>query len=335
MQNEIVIIGSLVQHTILSPNLPPVIGIPGGYALYAAAGARLWHHKVNILSGVGENYPRAWLDSFAKNGIDCEGVRVLPGFIDHRVFIAYTEKFISSHDKPISRFLERGFEFPKELFNYKPPVEQTRLLDLHNKTFPKPAVIPFESRYPNAVLIGPMGYEAQFQLVNYYRANGVRNIAVHIDSSYVDPRFLPRIQALLESVQTVFVQEGHLTSLFRGHRMTRWGMLQQIASWDIENIIVLRPLNHQMLYIRSTQEKWIIPAYDSPIVDPTGHEAAFCGAFLSYLQQSSDPIRSAICGNVAGSICMETVGFEAMLGSMQQLIDMRANTLQERLYKVD
>lgn len=334
MNPDIAIIGSLDQHTILPPFSTPVIGIPGGFALYAAAGARFWSSNVKIISRVGENYSRDWLDEFQRGGIDTSAVRVLPGYHDHRSFEGYNDHFERWIDKPISRFLDRGFEFPKELFNYRSAAEAATAITTDSPLYPKPDHIPAACQYPDAVLIGPVGYKSQFQWVNYYRSKGIVNIALVFDPTYADPREMDKIRHLVEGVEILFIHEEDLITIFRGSSITRWSMMERLAKWDIRAIVTLRPLNHQLLYLSINGDKRILPSCRSEIVDPSGHAAVFCGGFLSRYALSRDPILSAVSGNVAASVCTETTGYKPLLNTIPQLIDLRVAALHERVYKV-
>jgi sugar/nucleoside kinase (ribokinase family) len=55
------------------------MGQPGGAALYAALGARIWGVDVGIVSVVGDDYPTATLEQLVDRGIDLTGVRRIDG----------------------------------------------------------------------------------------------------------------------------------------------------------------------------------------------------------------------------------------------------------------
>ena len=59
---------------------------PGGNALYAAVGYRVWEKEQlpGILTRVGEDFPLSWLEDFSNRGIDVNGVVVLPQAVDLR-----------------------------------------------------------------------------------------------------------------------------------------------------------------------------------------------------------------------------------------------------------
>ena len=59
-----VIAGQLRREYLLPPEGRPLLDVPGGNLLYAAAGARLWTDKIGLLSRAGEDYPQEWLKQF-------------------------------------------------------------------------------------------------------------------------------------------------------------------------------------------------------------------------------------------------------------------------------
>ena len=91
MKPGFILAGKLQRNTILPAYGSPVIDIPGGDLLYAAAGLLLWDTEVGLLARVGENYPYDWLQRFCLAGMDTTGIKILPESMDLRNFLAYDE----------------------------------------------------------------------------------------------------------------------------------------------------------------------------------------------------------------------------------------------------
>ena len=71
---DFVILSNIIVDDLMLASGEERLGVLGGAATYAAAGARLWSARVGLVSGVGEDFargPRAW---FEYNGFDLEGV---------------------------------------------------------------------------------------------------------------------------------------------------------------------------------------------------------------------------------------------------------------------
>lgn len=72
---ELAVLGNLILDDVVLPDGTTRMAQPGGAALYAALGARLWGVEVGIVSVVGEDYPGDVLEALADLGIDLAGVR--------------------------------------------------------------------------------------------------------------------------------------------------------------------------------------------------------------------------------------------------------------------
>jgi len=75
---RVLVVGYLSMDTVQLPGAQPV-QVPGGAALYAALGARHAGAQAVISAAVGEDFPRQWLESLARLGIDVSGVQQRPG----------------------------------------------------------------------------------------------------------------------------------------------------------------------------------------------------------------------------------------------------------------
>ncbi|NTW45224.1 MAG: hypothetical protein HGB14_12545, partial [Anaerolineaceae bacterium] len=69
------VFGKITQDFVIPFKGKPVNAIPGGSALYTAAGIAIWDKGIGIISQVGENYPLQELKALDQFGIDIEGIR--------------------------------------------------------------------------------------------------------------------------------------------------------------------------------------------------------------------------------------------------------------------
>ena len=76
---SLAIFGNLILDDVVLPDGRTRMGQPGGAALYAALGARLWGVGVGVVSVVGEDYPAAVLRRLDALGIELAGVRRTDG----------------------------------------------------------------------------------------------------------------------------------------------------------------------------------------------------------------------------------------------------------------
>ena len=82
-----VIVGSVALDWIISSQGEVRRMVCGGNALYAAAGARLWSDSVAVVTRVGEDFPRQYLDNFERSGIDLSGVKSVD--VPHNILSGY------------------------------------------------------------------------------------------------------------------------------------------------------------------------------------------------------------------------------------------------------
>ena len=110
-----VIAGRLQRDYLLPAQGRPLIDVPGGNLLYAAAGLGVWSHtssgnrdnpvgtgtttegRVGLLTRVGEDYPHDWLRSYEKLGWDTRGIHILADALDLRYFQAILHRALSGN----------------------------------------------------------------------------------------------------------------------------------------------------------------------------------------------------------------------------------------------
>jgi hypothetical protein len=86
MEPTYVIAGRLRRDYLLPAGGRPLLDVPGGSLLYAAAGLTAWNDALGLLARAGEDYPHEWLQGFKKRGWDTRGIRILTEPLDLRFF---------------------------------------------------------------------------------------------------------------------------------------------------------------------------------------------------------------------------------------------------------
>ncbi|MDX1418225.1 MAG: hypothetical protein R3293_28755, partial [Candidatus Promineifilaceae bacterium] len=77
-----VIAGGLRTDYIITQEEKVHLGLPGGNAVFASAGATLWTKapdRTTIWARYGENFPSNWLNTLADLGLDTSGLICIPG----------------------------------------------------------------------------------------------------------------------------------------------------------------------------------------------------------------------------------------------------------------
>ena len=300
---------------------------PGGNNLYAAAGARLWVDKVHLLSRVGENYPHEWLRFFQHKGMETQGIKIIPGPIDLRSFMVYTDSENFQRANPVSHFVRLGLPFPKGLLGYQAPGSEQDSRKSANIDSPKLSDIPSDYLVAKGVHLAPMDIITHAQLAPAFRHGGVSVISIDPGPGYMNANFFDDLRSLLQGVTIFSPSEEEIRSLFWGRTNDLWEMAFTLSGFGCEIIVIKRGGHGQFVYERSSGKKWEIPAYPSRLVDPTSAGDVFCGGFLAGYTATLDPLQAAMWGNISASFSIEGSGAFYLLDSMPGLAQARLQSL--------
>ena len=69
----VILVGSLRQDYIITPQGSALEGNPGGHLYYAAVGLQFKEKQFGLVSRIGSNYPDEILEKFRSIGIDTRG----------------------------------------------------------------------------------------------------------------------------------------------------------------------------------------------------------------------------------------------------------------------
>ena len=334
MRPRLLFLGPLYRDFIVPPEGRPALDIPGGDVLYAAAGAALWGADVSLVSRVGENFPRAWLEDWARRGWDVRGVRILPQSIEHRRVIVYEPGFRRSGAALAGVFLQRGLPFPKVLMDYEPPAPQPMRRDHPTEVTLRMSDLPPDLDMVHGAHFVPHDWVTHTLLPAALRQAGVTNITLDPAAGYMEPEWREHIPALLQGLTAFLPSEEELQRLFAHALLDTWEMMEGLAAWGVEVIAVKRGAAGHLLYEKSAGRRWEIPAYPAEVRDPTGAGSAFCGGFLAGWVQTYDPVEAALYGAVSASIVVERIGALTALEALPELATLRLEQLRGRVRRV-
>lgn len=329
MDYKLVIAGQMRRQYLLPPEGKPLLDAPGGNLLHAAAGTRLWVEAVSLLARVGEDYPHEWLRSFQQKGIDTRGVKIVPGGLDLRSFMVYTDAQTYQVTNPVSHFSRLGLPFPKGLLGYQPPRSEQDHRNRANPDSPKLSDIPAEYRVAKAVHLAPLDLLTHSQLTTAFRHSGVPHITIDPGPGYMNANFLDDLRSLLQGVTAFLPSEEEIRSLFWGRTHDLWEMAATLASFGCRIIVIKRGALGQYVYDSLNNRKWDIPGYPSRYCDPTGAGDAFCGGFLAGYAATLDPLQAALHGNISASFAIEGSGPFYLLDAMPGLAQARIHSLTQ------
>ncbi len=326
-------LGKLSRDFILPATGRPLLDAPGGNALYAATGFRIWESSTGLVARVGEDYPRAWLDEFAKRGFDIRGVRTLSQSLDLRTFYAYWDG-VRYTENPVTHFARLGLAFPRKLLNY---AANTRGLDSRTHLTPyslRQADLPPEYLHAAAAHFAPLDYLSHSLMPAVLRQAGATTLTLDPSPGYMNPAFWEHIPPILTGLTAFLPSEEEARNLFHGRLADFWEMAEALATYGCEFIVIKRGEKGQLLYDAVGKKRWEIPAYPAQIVDPTGAGDAFAGGFLAGYRRTYDPVQAVLHGNVSASLVVEGRGVFYPLDVLPGLPEARLEVLQGNVRKV-
>ncbi|MBN2388271.1 MAG: carbohydrate kinase family protein [Anaerolineales bacterium] len=333
MEPTFVLIGRLRRDTLLPPSGHPLIDVPGGDPLYAAAGLTVWDKGLGLLARVGEDYPHEWLLTFEKHGWDRRGIHILPEHLDLRFFLAYTDQITVQHTNPVAHFARLELPFPKALLGYPPPFESRDDRSAPDPAAPRLTEIPEDYLSARAVHLCSPDYLTASRMLPVFARAGATTRTLDPTPDYMHPADWDDLRLLFDGLTAFLPSEQELRALFWGQTDDLWAMAEAVAACGCELVIVKRGARGQLLYDGGSKKRWEVPAYAARLADPTGVGASFCGGFLAGYQKTYDPLQAVLHGNVSASMNIEGSGvfhvLEALPGLAQARLDSLAGVVRQ------
>ena len=241
MSVDLVVLGNLLVDDVVLPDGRTRMAEPGGAALYAALGARLWGVRVGIVSVRGDEYPADALDLMARRGVALDGVRPLgrPGL---RTWLLY---------EGARRHLVHRLEGPT-----------------HAEVSPLPDSIPPDWRETRAFHLCPMPIEVQAALVE-----ALPGRFLSLDPYLLlRPDTLESFRGILPRVDALFLSEDEM-------ELPGVEDLRALAGGRLATIVFKRGARGGTLFTGLRALSWEPRAAE--VVDSTGAGDAFAAGVLA------------------------------------------------------
>jgi ribokinase len=283
---DLAVLGNLILDDVVLPDGTTRMGQPGGAALYAALGARLWQVEVGIVSVVGEDYPREILDTIAGRSIDLAGVRRFAG-PTLRTWLLYEGR---------RRRVVHRLDGPS-----------------HAEVSPGPGDLPAGWR-PRGCHLAPMPFTIQRQLVGKLARRPGLTLSL-------DPYELVREEALagwhelLAGVDLLFLSEDEME--LAGGLAEPESALRRLAGPPGRLSCVLYKQGRRgglAFDVRGDRfRRW--QAAPTAVVDPTGAGDAFAGGLLAGRLLGDPPAAAIARGLVSASFALAGPGPRGLLAA--------------------
>jgi len=329
-----IIAGQVRREYIITPSGKPISDATGGNLLYSAAGLGVWDNAIGLIGKVGTDFPVESLNQIHRQGFDIRGIKVDDQELDIRSFFAYSSDNNVDINNPFGHFKRLGILFPKSLLGYTPSILSSGLCSEVTPLSLRLLDVPDDYWDAGTVHICPMDYLSQGILLSKFHNSNFHTITLEIAPEYMNQSFSVNIEKLIKNTTTFFTSEDCIRNLFSGRTTNLWEMAEGIANFGCEIVVIKRGLSGQLIYEKSTDNRWSIPAYPSRVTDPTGAGNAFCGGFIYGYRETYDPVESALHGNISASLAVEGSGSFYAMNGMPGFAHARLETLRSNVQKM-
>ena len=298
--SKVIVVGTLAFDTIETP-YGKVERVIGGSAPFASLAAKTKNIECAVVSVVGNDFPKSYLNLLVSKGIDISEVQIEK---DGKSFF-WSGKY---HDN----------------MNKRDTLEtQVNVLANFN---PK---IPENFKNPDVLVLGNLDPKVQLSIVSQFDKKP--NFTMLDTMNFWMDNTLDNLLKIISKVDLICINDEEVIQL-SGCKDYENGV-KKILTMGPKYIIMKKGEFGATLY--SDESEFFCPSFKvKKVVDPTGAGDSFAGAFAGYLAESKnytfESIASAlIYANAVASFCVEKFGIENMLHIPKDEIDKRISFIKK------
>lgn len=325
-------LGPLRSEYLVLPDRHVYYNLLGGPVVYAATGASIWSpHQIALVSRVGKDFPKSFIERLLVKGWNIEGIRILPEKQPFHSFYIVKDWTDFQEAEPLKEFSTLNLPCPPELLDFVSPTageaENTYLPDLALR----PDDVPPAFDLIQSVYLAPCHLTSQITLTVALRRKGIGTIMLSPSERIMNPQYLQDFRILLQDIEVFFARERSIRNLFRKESRDVFQMSELLSSYGADIVILQRSLDGYAIFDSKAKRHQFIPAYPVKAFNPIGCGDAFCGGFLANWRTSYDPIESALHGSVSASLALEGAGGLFACERNPLLADARLQSLRNLL----
>jgi len=298
--SKVIVVGTLAFDTIETP-YGKVERVIGGSAPFASLAAKTKNIECAVVSIVGNDFPKSYLDLLVSKGIDISEVQIEK---DGKSFF-WCGKY---HDNMNKRdTLETQVNV---LANFDPK-------------------IPENFKNPDVLVLGNLDPKVQLSIVSQFDKKP--NFTMLDTMNFWMDNTLDNLLKIISKVDLICINDEEVIQL-SGCKDYENGV-KKILTMGPKYIIMKKGEFGATLY--SDESEFFCPSFKvKKVIDPTGAGDSFAGAFAGYLAESKnytfESISSAlIYANAVASFCVEKFGIENMLHIPKDEIDKRISFIKK------
>jgi len=298
--SKIIIVGTLAFDTIETP-FGKVERVLGGSAPFASLAAKTKDIECAIISIVGNDFPKKYIDIFKDKGIDVSQVQI---------------------DKNGKTFFWEG-RYHENMKSRDTLDTQVNVLEKFNP------VLPDNFKEIDVLVLGNLDPEVQIKVIEQFYKKP--DFTMLDTMNFWMDNSLESLKKVIKKVDLICINDEEVIQLSGCDNLNE-GVVS-ILTMGPKYIIMKRGEYGASVY--SSSNKFTCKSYPvDNVIDPTGAGDSFAGSFAGYLAKSKDydfnSISNAlIYANVIASFSVEKFGVENMLDLKKSEIDERINYIKK------
>ena len=294
---SVLIVGTTALDSIKTPKSenPRLLG---GSASHAAVAASFFS-RVKLVGGVGEDFPKKYIQLYRRHNIDLAGLQILPGKTFHW-----------------------SGEYEVNMNNRRTIATELGVIETFTPKLPdayQPAPI---------VLLGNIAPALQQAVLDQMKKP--KFVVADSMDLWINIA-LPDLLKLLKRVDAFVLNDSEAELLTKEDNLFR--ALKKIHALGPKYVIIKKGSHGSVL--SGPKGNFICPAYPLHTVeDPTGAGDSFVGGLMGYLAAARGPVeknirRAMVYGSVTASFCCEGFGLNATVKATRQAIEKRVKDLEK------
>ncbi|MFM2295062.1 MAG: Bifunctional protein HldE [Verrucomicrobiota bacterium] len=294
---SVLIVGTTALDSIKTPNAenPRLLG---GSASHAAVAASFFS-PVQLVGGVGEDFPPKYISLYRKHGIELSGLQILPGKTFHW-----------------------SGEYEVNMNHRRTLATELGVIETFSPVLPK------AHRAAKFVLLANIAPALQAQVLDQLRAP--KFVVADTMDLWINIA-LPDLLKLLKRVDALVLNDSEAELLTKEDNI--FVALKKIHKLGPKYVIIKKGSHGAVL--SSPKGVFICPAFPLPlVVDPTGAGDSFVGGMMGYLATARGSVdanirRAMVYGSVTASFCCEGFGVNRTTKTTLAAIEARVATLEK------
>ena len=292
---SILIVGTVAFDAIETPfgNRDKIVG---GAATYISLSASFFTKKLNLVSVVGDDFPKHAIDTLEKHNVDTEGLQIKKG-----------EK----------TFFWSG-RYHNDMNTRDTLDTQLNVLETFNPIVPK------KYQKSEFLMLGNLMPSIQKRVLDQMKKKP-KLIVLDTMNFWMD-LFLEDLKEALKEVDVLTINDEEARQLSGEYSLVK--AAKKILETG-PNYLVIKKGEHGALLFNK-EEVFFAPALPlEDVFDPTGAGDCFAGGFIGYLEKTKDISfenmkRAVIYGSVMASFCVEKFGTERIKELTHQDLENRS-----------